>query len=223
VPASKATASRSSAASGRTNRDARTRRLCDLLLEQSDSLQGNALDLLLQGDLNSALTVLRKAFEVLMALLDFRPADSWLEVRLGFLYKDLAQASRVISPAHQLRYLENGRHIFEELVRRKMDTHLLANAWNGLGNILMLYGEYEQAIEHIERAVDLLPEYNYAWADLFEAYYLAGKVDRPNLKAMRTALKNLKLLAGNDARLLEAVAKDSKRLRQLEARRPTRQ
>jgi hypothetical protein len=80
-----------------------------LLLKQSDHLQENALDLLLRGDLDAALDVLNEVFELLMALLDFHPADAWLEVRLGFLYKDLAQASEVISPAHQRRYTSSRR------------------------------------------------------------------------------------------------------------------
>jgi tetratricopeptide (TPR) repeat protein len=93
--------------------------------------------------------------------------------------------------------------------QRKMDELLQANAWNGLGNILLLSGEYEQAIKHIEHALELLPSYNYAWADLFDAYASAGELGKPNLKALRNALRNLERTAGDDRRLLRAVEENA--------------
>ena len=192
--------------------DVRARRLATLLRSQSDHLQSRALELLLQGEIKPALEVLNEAFELLMALLDFHPGDIELEVRLGFLYKDLAQASQKTSPEHASRYIQSGRQIFEALVERKLERTVGASAWNGLGNMYLLSGDYNKAIECSKRAVSIMPRYAYAWADLFQAYDLAGQSGKPNLKALRRALRQIKATGKNDKLLASSIKKYEARL-----------
>ena len=75
-----------------TANELRARRLTDLLRDQVDRRQRRALELLVGGEIDQAVDVLNETFDLVMALIDFQPGDPSLEVRLGYLYKDLAQA-----------------------------------------------------------------------------------------------------------------------------------
>ena len=198
--------------------DVRARRLATLLQDQSDRLQRTALEQIVRGELDPALEVLNETFEILMALLDFRPGDAELEVRLGFLYKDLAQASERTSPEHARRYIQSGRHLFEALVTRKLQRDVRASAWNGLGNIHLISGDYDRAIECCERAVSISPSYAHAWGDLFLAYEGAGETHKPNLDALRRVLRQLKATATPDHLITSIIPEYEGRLRLLEQR-----
>jgi hypothetical protein len=71
----------------------RVQRLTKLLRNQSDHRQSEALELIVAGKIDEASDGLNETFELLMTLLEFNPGDPDIEVRLGFLYKDLARWS----------------------------------------------------------------------------------------------------------------------------------
>jgi tetratricopeptide (TPR) repeat protein len=136
--------------------------------------------LIVDGKIEQASDVLNETFELLMTLLEFNPGDPEIEVRLGFLYKDLAQVFRATDPVRFRRHVQSGMQLFEGLVRRKLPRYVAESAWNGLGNMHLLTGDYERAIEYCSRATRLSPTYANAWADLFHAYVglaEAGTVD----------------------------------------------
>lgn len=99
--------------------DVRTHRLANLLRDLSDAMQYRALELLVDGQMDRAQTALDQVFDALMALMELEPGNAELELRLGFLYKDLAQASKEGS-SRARRYCENGLQLFENLVKKRL-------------------------------------------------------------------------------------------------------
>jgi tetratricopeptide (TPR) repeat protein len=153
-----------------------------------------------------------------MALAEFSPGDIHLDLLLGYLYKDLAQAFEAPGDRRQAdRYIELARSAFERVEAGASDAADTAGALNGIGNVYHQRGEPERAIPYYRRAVALVPSYGYAWHDLFAAYDLLARAGHPDLPAMREALRKLKTVAagypGIDMGQLEAA------LRQWEGRR----
>jgi tetratricopeptide (TPR) repeat protein len=182
--------------------DLRARRLAAVLLEQSDRRQRQALDALVAGDVGAAREPLDDAFELLMALRDFSPGDTELDLRLGFLYKDLSQASLSTDRGRALRYADMCLQLFQGLVPRiaTFEPRNQANAWNGLGNAYLIRGEYERAIESCGRAVEIMPAYAAAWSDLFWAYDGWAQQGHVDLGGLRRAAEGLQ--ASGDAELV---------------------
>jgi tetratricopeptide (TPR) repeat protein len=183
----------------------RVQRLTNLLRNQSDHRQSEALELIIDGKIDQASDVLNETFELLMTLLEFNPADPDIEVRLGFLYKDLAQVFRATDPVRFRRHVQSGLQLFEGLVRRKLSGYVAASAWNGLGNMHLLTGDYQHAIEYCSRATRLSPTYAHAWADLFHAYVGHAEAGTVDLAAMRRTLARLKATAKGVALLERRV------------------
>jgi tetratricopeptide (TPR) repeat protein len=196
--------------------DLRARRLIALLQNQTDQRQLRALQLLVAGDIDAALEVLNETFDLVMALIDFRPGDTSLELRLGYLYKDLAQVFADRDRVLFNRYLENGRQTFERLVELRLPQHEMAGSWNGLGNMYLIRKDFDKAVECCERAVRIYPGYSYAWNDLFLGLEGQAQNGKVNLPAMRQALKRLKATVGDDTLLKPEVARAEASLRQWE-------
>jgi tetratricopeptide (TPR) repeat protein len=161
--------------------------------------------LIVAGKIDEASDGLNETFELLMTLLEFNPGDPDIEVRLGFLYKDLAQVVGATDPVRFRRHVQSGMQLFEGLVRRKVPGDVAASAWNGLGNMHLLASDYEHAIEYCSRATRLSPTYAHAWADLFLAYVAQAEAGTVDLAAMRRTLARLKATAKGDALLKRQV------------------
>jgi len=196
--------------------DLRTRRLIDLLQNQIDQRQQRALQGLVAGDNDAALDVLNETFDLIMALIDFRPGDTGLELRLGYLYKDLAQVFRQRDRPRFNRYVENGQQTFQRLVNLRLPQDQLAGSWNGLGNMYLLQGDFDKAVECCERAVRISPDYSYAWNDLFQGLEGQAQKGKLNLPAMRQAFARLKATVGDDRLLTPEVDRVEVSLRQWE-------
>lgn len=173
--------------------DLRVKRLVDLLLQQTDRLQDEALARILSGDMEQAEAVLDDVFALLMAMLDFRPGDAAIQVRLGYLFKDLAQTSDRDARLHE-RSVANGFKTFRGLLdnERRLDRTIRAEAFNGLGNMYLITGDYAQAIDCCRRAVELVPEYTHAWGDLFAGYEGLAERGAIDLVSMTDVLRRLK-------------------------------
>jgi tetratricopeptide (TPR) repeat protein len=187
--------------------DLRARRLADLLRDQVDRRQRRALELLAAGEIDRAFEVLDETFDLVMALIDFLPGDAGLEMRLGYLYKDLAQVFEQRNRARFDRYVDSGLQTFQRLVERRLTDLDLAGSWNGLGNMHLLRRDFDRAVACCSRAVELVPDYAYAWADLLLG--LEGQADagRANLPEMRRALKRLRETGRGDALLAPHIAR----------------
>jgi tetratricopeptide (TPR) repeat protein len=196
--------------------DLRARRLTDLLRDQTDQRQRRALELLEAGQTDAALDVLNESFDLVMALIDFRPGDTSLEVRLGYLYKDLAQIFEDRDRTRFNRYVENGLQTFQRLVELRLPDDELASCWNGLGNMYLLREDFDQAVDCCLRAVEITPDYSYAWNDLFLGYEGQARNGKVNLAGMRRALARLKATVRGDALLTPGVARAQGSLRRWE-------
>ena len=197
----------------------RIQRLTQLLRNQSDHRQAEALGLIVDGRVDEAEGVLDETFELLMTLLEFNPGDPEIEVRLGFLYKDLAQVFEKTDPVRSRRHVQSGMQLFEGLVKRKLSGDVAVSAWNGLGNMYLLAGDYERAIEYCGRATKLSPMYANAWADLFLAYVGQAESGKVDLPAMRRVFARLKATAKGDALLEREVPEYEALLGKWEKRR----
>jgi len=202
--------------------DIRARRLIDLLRDQTDDRQRRALELLQQGETDAALAVLNETFELLMALIDFQPGDPNLELRLGFLYKDLAQVFENSDRARFSRYVQSGLQTFQRLVGLDLPTEDMASSWNGLGNIHLLREDFDKAVDCIQRALSIVPDYSNAWSDLFMAYEGQARNGHVNLSGMRRALARLKATSRGDTLLAPAITAFQASLRQWELRTTAR-
>jgi hypothetical protein len=143
-------------------------RISGILLKQSDKARRRGLELMVEHDTEHALDTFNDAFEMLMVLIELSPRDTALELRLGFLYKHLAQAF-FGDPTRFERYASGAARTFETLLTRKLGTSDAASTWNGLGNIALLRGDARGAVEYCKKAVELVPDYSFAWNDLFTA------------------------------------------------------
>lgn len=197
----------------------RVQRLTQLLRNQSDHRQSEALGLIVDGRIDEASEVLNETFELLMTLLEFNPGDPAIEVRLGYLYKDLAQVFEATDPVRFRRHVQSGLQLFEGLVRRKPRGDVAVSAWNGLGNMYLLSGDFEKAIEYCSRATRLSPTYANAWADLFLAYVGQAESGKANLPAMRRTFARLKSTAKGDALLMRTLPAYESTLKQWEKQR----
>jgi tetratricopeptide (TPR) repeat protein len=188
----------------------------DLLRDQTDQRQRRALELLEAGQTDAALDVLNESFDLVMALIDFRPGDTSLEVRLGYLYKDLAQIFEDRDRTRFNRYVENGLQTFQRLVELRLPDDELASCWNGLGNMYLLREDFDQAVDCCLRAVEITPDYSYAWNDLLLGYEGQARNGKVNLAGMRRALARLKATVRGDALLTPGVARAQESLRRWE-------
>jgi tetratricopeptide (TPR) repeat protein len=178
--------------------DLRVGRLANLLLQQTDRLQEEALARITSGDMEQAESILNDVFALLMAMLDFHPGDTAIQVRLGYLFKDLAQTSGSDTGLHK-RSVANGFKTFRALLdnERRLTRTTRADAFNGLGNMYLITGDYAQAIDCCRRAVDLAPDYTHAWGDLFAGYEGLAERGAIDLVSMTDVLRRLKATTRN--------------------------
>ena len=115
----------------------------------------------------------------------------------GYNYKTYAEAFRAKGDtANELRYLGLALDTFDKVkddpgLNEKTKTEF-AGAINGIGNIHHQIGLYREAIADYRQAVDLLPDYAYAWHDMFLAYFKLAEQGNIDLPAMRMALAKTK-------------------------------
>jgi tetratricopeptide (TPR) repeat protein len=153
--------------------------------------QIRALELIQSGQSEQAVVALTEAER----RLDGVSTESSTDVRLlrGYLYKNFAQAlSLTGEKGRSDQYLDLALKTFEPI---KNDPKLKSNhprefasAINGIGNIHLARGQYREAIADFQLATSLVPDYAYAWHDMFVTYFELAKRGEVDLKAMRQAL-----------------------------------
>jgi len=119
-------------------------------------------------------------------------------LQLGYRYKDGALAYQELGDLDQFdKSLELAFHTFmrvkEETPGTEENASVLAGAYNGIGNVYYLRGDYVKAVENCRRATEIDPSNAYAWHDLLLAYLALSKEGRPvDVGAVRHALEKLK-------------------------------
>lgn len=137
---------------------------------------------LAEEDLNKAELYIRTAWQ-------YNSEDPDVDVQLGYTQKELAQW-----------HIGAGRYQKAQPYLQKAETNFKkalgvdeknASAYNGLGNIYYINRNYDNAIQHCEKATELAPKYLFAYFDLTMAYYGKVRTSTTNEKERLKALQGL--------------------------------
>jgi tetratricopeptide (TPR) repeat protein len=174
--------------------------------------QVHAVGLIDRGKPEQAVDELREGERRLYNLLAKAPNDVRLILQQGYIHKTFAQAfSAQGDTARANRYLDLALSTFRR-VKDEVSTkerHELAGALNGIGNVQYANGDYRAAIGSYQAATNLVPNYAYAWHDMFLAYRGLAKQGIRDLEAMRWVLAKVRetgagLLDPNTIRAFES-------------------
>jgi tetratricopeptide (TPR) repeat protein len=172
----------------------RQQRAVALLKRQASRLQVRAIELIEANEVARARDELAEGFDVIMQLLEWTPGDVPLDLQLGYLCKTQAQVQDAAGErAEADRSLELAFAMFNRI--RGTDAGAAsekASALNGLGNVYYARGDVEAAIRNYRLALDLMPDYAYAWHDLLLALTQQAEAGRVDLPAMENALSQVK-------------------------------
>jgi tetratricopeptide (TPR) repeat protein len=162
--------------------------LVDALIGLAMIYQRRATEYLRQENYGLAQVAAVKSEAYVKSALQYEPTDVGLQVHLGYLYKDLAQryfGSGKASEAQKMA--EKAWACFETVLKVTPEN---ASAHNGLGSLCLIRRDYDGAIMHCGRAVELLPDYLFAYFDLAIACYAKAMSSQGNLR-LQTMLKGL--------------------------------
>jgi tetratricopeptide (TPR) repeat protein len=173
----------------------RQQRAVALLKRQVSRLQVRAIELIEANEVARARDELAEGFDVIMQLLEWSPGDVPLDLQLGYLCKTQAQVQDAAGErAEADRSLELALAMFNRIrgTGAGAASDEKASALNGLGNVYYARGDLEAAIRNYRLALDLIPDYAYAWHDLLLALAQQAEVGRVDLPAMENALSHVK-------------------------------
>lgn len=195
------------------------RRAGNLLRRQVQRLQVRAADFISAGLIDRATEELNEGSELLMAILDLLPGDDTLDAQLGYLFSTTAQTykdAKQHEPA--ARFFNLAMSVFERIRKDSGKTGMkaagvadaldIASALNGIGTVHYDRSDPVTAIRFKKMALDLYPEYNYAWHDLVGAYDALARRGSINLSAMRYAVDRLRETAAAKPGLGEDKLRD---------------
>jgi len=110
-----------------------------------------------------ALKLAQKAQAYFNRVMPLYPQDGILKVTRGYLFKNEAMALVRLGRNEEAESaLNQGETVFRTMLEEKPDD---ASAWNGLGSIESVRGNYKKALEYIERALQIAPDYAAALQD----------------------------------------------------------
>jgi len=168
----------------------------DSLMAKVRELQIQAVGLIERGDLAGAKKTLFEGWDLVMSIPLRAPGPSF-DILFGYVCKTLAQAFDAAGDVEQAdQYMGLAAIAFTRVERRGTTEGIsisdLASAVNGLGNTHSYRRESDEAIACYRRAVAILPQYAYAWHDLFLEYLKLANRGHFEPDAMREALSGLK-------------------------------
>lgn len=139
----------------------------DIPLPQAEQelyeMQLQYFDLLDNRSAADALDLAQKTQAYLDRVLPLYPQDPGLKVTRGYLYKNEAMALiRLGRHDESKRALNRGESIFRTMLDERPRD---AGAWNGLGSIEAVRGDYKKAHEYVDEALRILPNYPAALQD----------------------------------------------------------
>jgi tetratricopeptide (TPR) repeat protein len=110
-----------------------------------------------------ALKLVQKTQAYLDRVMPLYPQDGILKVTRGYLFKNEAMALLRLKRTDEARVaLDRGEIIFRTMLEEIPDD---PSAWNGLGSIESIRGNFEKALEYIDRALIIAPNYPAALQD----------------------------------------------------------
>ena len=106
-----------------------------------------------------ALELAQKVLEHLDRISPQYPKDPDLQLLRGYFYKNEAMALRDLGRRAEFnKSLAKADRVFSTMIRERPDD---AGAWNGKGSVEALRGNFEKALRHVDKALDIDPSY---WA-----------------------------------------------------------
>ncbi len=164
-----------------------------LLAVAADQIR--ALQLVEGGQHDSAVEALEDALGHLGDLSAASPDED--RVVQGYIYKTLGQAfSAKGDKIRANQSFDKAIAVFQGLAHETIpvgnSVTPFAEAMNGLGNLEDARGQHREAIGYYKLATSLVPDYAYAWHDMFLSYYALAEQKDVNLKEMRQALAKTK-------------------------------
>lgn len=110
-----------------------------------------------------ALKLAQKSQKYLDRVMPLYPQDGYLKVNRGYLFKNEAMALLRLGRKDEAETaLNQGDAVFRTMLDETPDD---PSAWNGLGSIEAVRGNFEQALEYIDRALEIAPDYPDALRD----------------------------------------------------------
>lgn len=123
------------------------------LLNYQRSNQSKAIQLLRSGKRGSALKLTDDVTQEIEKAIEHDPDDSQLHSMKGFSLKDVAQFSRNVLPSKERKkFLNRAEESF--LASLELDPND-PGAHNGMGNVHLFRGNFEKALEEINKAIEL--------------------------------------------------------------------
>jgi tetratricopeptide (TPR) repeat protein len=117
----------------------------------------------LPHDLERATSIVTETLEKLEKYLPVFPDDLWLQNIHAYTFKNYAMVMRASHNYEEFsRGLSESEKIFKAI--RDQDPND-AGAWNGLGSVAGLRGDYQKALEYIDKALEINPNYTAAHHD----------------------------------------------------------
>lgn len=128
---------------------------------------------LLSNATAEALKLAQKTQVYLDRVLPLYPQDADLKVTRGYIFKNEAQALIRLGRYDESEMaLDKGELIFRTMIDEQPDD---AGAWNGLGSIEAVKGNYEEALSYIDRALEIIPDYPAAIKDREQILKILGR------------------------------------------------
>lgn len=139
----------------------------DLSQQQAEwelyEMQGRYFDLLDGNNTANALELAQKTQVYLDRVLPLYPQSPNLKATRGYIYKNEAMALIDLRRYDESKLaLDKGEAIFRTMLDEDPRD---ASAWNGLGSIEAIRGNYEKAHEYVDEALTILPDYPAARQD----------------------------------------------------------
>jgi len=153
--------------------------------------QMRANTFILQENYGFAEIVMDKAQLYLKAADD--PLSAMIDIQLGYNHKEMAQRLRQSQPDRAKTHLEQARIAFTRALAIAPDD---PSAENGMGSLLMLDGDYDGAVGHVERAIALSPGYVAAYFDLAQVRYALYRQEADPKEQAVHQLEGLKAYMG---------------------------
>ena len=160
-------------------------RLCEIILptveqmplpntkQELYEMQLRYFDLLDNEKAAEALDQAQKTQAYLNRVLPLYPQDPDLKVTRGYIFKNEAMALLRLKRYQEAEtVLNQGESIFRTMIDEQPRD---AGAWNGLGSVEAVRGNYEEAHEYIDKALKILPDYPAARQDHEQILVRLGK------------------------------------------------
>jgi len=146
-----------------------------------------------------ALELAQKTQAYLNRVLPLYPQDSDLKVTRGYLFKNEAMALMRLGRYDESEAaLNEGELIFRTMIVERPSD---AGAWNGLGSVEAVRGNYEEALGYIDRALEITPDYPEAKQDREQIMSILDKeLEPPRAEAEAEAGDELEEQATEEGR-----------------------